>query len=227
MVGVGKVEELPTAAMPSNVHYANFGMSPDFGQDSMSFGPEVGLSQVLHQHFPDTNFLLIKYAIGGASLLDWAPEYDSAEAVITGHPEFGNMYDSLWTKANDITAGYDMEIIALLWMQGERDARIPEAGIGYYAHFKTFIEAIRQDASLPNLPVIYGLVNPDPERYTAATTVQAAQRDIARTINDVWMIDTSDLGKWDDQVHYNTQGQLELGRRFGETLLDHWAKPSP
>ncbi|MEQ9443027.1 MAG: sialate O-acetylesterase [Cyclobacteriaceae bacterium] len=227
MEGVGNVRELRVATLPDNIHYANFGMSPDFSQDTMSFGPEVGLSRVLHQQFPDANFLLIKYAIGGASLLDWAPDYDSTEAVITGHPEFGNMYDSLWAKVDNITTGYVTETIAFLWMQGERDARIPEAGIDYYSHFKTFIEAIRQDAALLNLPIIFGLVNPDPERYTAVTTVQTAQRDIARTINNVWMIDTSDLGKWDDQVHYNTQGQLELGRRFGETLLEHWAKPSP
>ena len=226
MVGVGKRNELETPKLPAKIHYINHGMAPNLQQDSTSFGPEVGLSQVLHQRFPDTNFLLIKYAIGGASLLDWAPDYDSTQATITGHAYFGHMYDSLWKQVEQVTTGYNTETIALLWMQGERDARVPEAGVHYYPRFKSFIETIRQDVGVLTLPVIFGLVNPDPGRYAAVDTVQAAQRNIARDVDHVWMIDTSDLSKWDDQVHYNTQGQIELGRRFGKVLLEHWTKPS-
>lgn len=221
MVGSGRIADLDTATIPDHINYFDRGMRPDFRQDSLSFGPEIGLSQVLHQHFPDANFLLIKYAIGGASLLDWAPDYDSTQAVITGNAHFGAMYDSLWKYTTQAMATVDetTEIAALLWMQGERDARIPEAGVDYYPHFKNFIERIRQDADHPGLPIIFGLVNPDPARYAAVDTVQAAQRRIAREMDYVWMIDTSDLAKWDDEVHYNSDGQLELGHRFGKVIV--------
>ncbi|MEO0334582.1 MAG: sialate O-acetylesterase, partial [Bacteroidota bacterium] len=204
--------------------YFNRGMNPNSSQDSAKFGPEIGLSQILHQHFPDSNFILVKYAIGGASLLDWAPNYDSVQAVVTGNARFGAMYDSLWKYLDQATASTDetTEIAALLWMQGERDARIPEAGVDYYPKFKNFIEHVRRDANRPNLPIIFGLANPDPARYAAVDTVQAAQRRIANEMDDVWMIDTSDLSKWDDNVHYNSAGQLELGQRFGQALVKYW-----
>ena len=222
MVGSGQIADLDTVDIPSHIEYINRGMRGDFSQDSANFGPEVGLSQVLHQHFPDSSFMLVKYAIGGSSMLDWAPDYDSIQAAITGNAHFGAMYDSLWKYANQVTADETTEIVALLWMQGERDARIPEAGVNYYPHFKTFVERIRQDADRPNLPIIFGLANPDPTRYAAVDTVQSAQRRIARELTNVWMIDTSDVGKWDDKVHYNSAGQLELGQRFGQTLVEHW-----
>ncbi|WKN40430.1 sialate O-acetylesterase [Tunicatimonas pelagia] len=224
MVGSGRVADLDSVNIPDHITYFNRGMKPNFSQDSLSFGPEIGLSQILHQHFPDSNFILVKYAIGGASLLDWAPDYDSAQATITRNVRFGVMYDSLWKYVSQATATVNepTEIAALLWMQGERDARIPEAGVDYYPHFRTFIERIRQDADRPNLPIIFGLVNPDPARYAAVDTVQAAQRRIANEMDDVWMIDTSDLGKWDDNVHYNSAGQLELGQQFGQALVKYW-----
>ena len=226
MVGQGRVADLDTVNIPDHITYFNRGMNPNFSQDSAKFGPEIGLSQILHQHFPNSNFILAKYAIGGASLLDWAPNYDSVQAVVTGNARFGAMYDSLWKYVDQATTNETTEIMALLWMQGERDARIPEAGVDYYLHFKTFIERIRQDANRPNLPIIFGLVNPDPNRYAAVDTVQAAQRRIANEMDYVWMIDTSNLGKWDDQVHYNTAGQLELGRRFGNALVEQWKTPA-
>jgi len=224
MVGSGRIADLDTVIVPDHITYFNRGMYPDFSQDSARFGPEVGLSQVLHQHFPDSNFILVKYAIGGASLLDWAPDYDSTQAVVTGNAHFGAMYDSLWKHVDQATAMTDQttEIVALLWMQGERDARIPEAGVDYYPRFKTLIERIRQDADRPNLPIIFGLANPDPARYAAVDTVQNAQRRIASEMDQVRMVDTSDLDKWDDKVHYNSAGQLELGRRFGRALVEHW-----
>ncbi|MGD1892931.1 MAG: sialate O-acetylesterase [Cyclobacteriaceae bacterium] len=224
MVGSGQVADLDTVIIPDHITYFNRGMYPDFSQDSARFGPEVGLSQVLHQHFPDSNFMLVKYAIGGASLLDWAPDYDSTQAVITGNARFGAMYDSLWKYVGQATASVDetTEIVALLWMQGERDARIPEAGVDYYPRFKKFIERIREDANHPNLPIIFGMVNPDPARYAAVDTVQSAQRRIAAEMGYVRMVNTSDLEKWNDEVHYNSVGQLELGRRFGQALVEHW-----
>ncbi len=224
MVGSGQIADLDTVDIPSHIEYINRGMRGNFSQDSANFGPEVGLSQVLHQHFPDSNFMLVKYAIGGASLLDWAPDYDSTRATITGNAHFGAMYDSLWKYVDQAITSTDKttEIVTLLWMQGERDARIPEAGIDYYPHFKTFIERIRQDANRPYLPIIFGLANPDPARYAAVDTVQAAQRRVAHETDNVWIINTSDLGKWNDDVHYNSAGQLELGQLFGEAIVKHW-----
>lgn len=219
MVGQGKIADLNNMDF-ENILYYNFGMSPSLKTDPSEFGPEVGIAENLKEHYPDKNFILIKYAIGGSSLLDWSPEYNKEKAEITGHPEYGNMYDSLLTKVNQITEGFETKITALIWMQGARDARIPEAGMNYYNHFSLFINSIRSDLNEPELPVIYGKVNPPKSRYPAVDTVRKAQERINRNIMNTFLINTDDLEKRADNVHYSTEGQLTLGRRFGEKLIE-------
>ena len=218
MVGQGRITELEKAKLPRQVRYFNFGRSASLVQHADTFGPEVGIAEVLSEQFPDENFLLIKYAIGGASLLDWAPDYDPHKAEITGNAHFGNMYADLLSVTDSICSGYQTKLRALLWMQGERDARIPEAGKDYQKNFEAFINAIRKDTETPGLPIIYGSVNPPQSRYAAVETVRRAQNNINRQIPGTILINTDDLEKYEDEVHYSTAGQLELGRRFGRAL---------
>ena len=220
MVGVGSVADLDKAKLPPQIAYFNFGRSASLQQQTDTFGPEVGIAEVLSEQFPDKNFLLIKYAIGGASLLDWAPDYDAAKAEITGNAHFGNMYADLLKVTDSICSGYQTKLLALLWMQGERDARIPEAGTDYRQNFEAFINAIRKDTETSDLPIIYGLVNPPESRYAAVETVRKAQESISRQISGTVLISTDDLEKWDDEVHYSSAGQLTLGRRFGEAVAE-------
>jgi hypothetical protein len=220
MVGVGRVADLDNAKLPPQIKYFNFGKSASLQQQTNTFGPEVGIAEVLSEQFPGKNFLLIKYAIGGASLLDWAPDYDPEKAAITGNAHFGNMYADLLKVTDSICSGYQTKLLALLWMQGERDARIPEAGKDYQQNFEAFINAIRKDTETPDLPVIYGIVNPPESRYAAVETVRKAQESINRQITGTVLISTDDLEKWDDEVHYSSAGQLRLGRRFGEAVAD-------
>ncbi len=220
MVGQGNVADLDNPKLPPQIKYFNFGRSANLQRQTDKFGPEVGIAEVLRKQFPDQNFLLIKYAIGGASLLDWAPDYDAAKAGITGNAHFGNMYADLLSLTDSICGKYDTKLTALLWMQGERDARIPEAGKDYPKNFAAFINAIRKDTETPDLPVIYGLVNPPASRYAAVETVRKAQESIYRQLPRTFLINTDNLEKWDDEVHYSSAGQLELGRKFGEVVAD-------
>lgn len=220
MVGQGRITELEKAKLPRQVKYFNFGRSASLVQHADTFGPEVGIAEVLSEHFPDENFLLIKYAIGGASLLDWAPDYDPEKAAITGNAHFGNMYADLLSVTDSICSGYQTKLLALLWMQGERDARIPEAGKDYEQNFQKLIEAIRKDTKTPGLPIIYGSVNPPIDRYAAVETVRQAQESINRQVTHTFLISTDELEKWDDDVHYSSSGILQLGRLFGEVLTD-------
>ena len=220
MVGQGRIKDLEDTKLPRQVKYFNFGRSASLKQPTDTFGPEVGIARVLSQKFPDEHFLLIKYAIGGASLLDWAPNYDTEKAEITGNAHFGNMYADLIRITDSICSGYNTKLTALLWMQGERDARIPEAGKDYEQNFETFINAFRRDTQMPELPIIYGSVNPPEDRYAAVETVREAQQNINRQMPNTILVNTDELEKWDDDVHYSSSGILQLGRLFGEALTD-------
>ena len=219
MVGAGNPDEVKGQRF-NNISYYNYGMSPELQVQQNSLGPEFGISKELIKNFPDKNFILIKYAVGASSLYDWSPVYDKDKAEITGNPRFGNLYDSLLVKVRAITEGLNTKIIALAWMQGERDARIPEAGANYYNNFKMLIDSVRNDLDLPDLPVIYGKVNPPKSRYPAYDIVRASQEQINRDVINTYLIDTSDLEKLQDSVHYSTNGQLKLGQRFGEKLAE-------
>jgi hypothetical protein len=58
-----------------------------------------------------------------------------------------------------------------------------------------------------------------PEHAEAIASVrnqqQAAQRSVSRAV----MVSTDGLGKQDDGIHYNAQGQMELGKRFAKAYI--------
>ena len=218
MSGLGKKENLDNTTLPNNIDFINYGLTGNFKVRPDRFGPEYGLSKKLNQAFPYQHFTVLKYSIGGASLLDWAPNYNKKKAEITGNAKFGNVYAQCFAKIDSLLANEAVEPAAFLWMQGERDARIPEAGKDYYQNFKNLIQSIRQRLGQPELPFIFGMVNPPTDRYAALTTVRAAQRKIAKDLPYVFIIETDDLEKLTDNLHYNAAGQMELGHRFGEQL---------
>lgn len=220
MVGQGKLIDLESMTFP-NITLLDFSANPNLTPPQGNFGPEVGLSMELSKNYPNRRFLLIKYAIGGASLLDWSPNYDPQEAEITGHPEFGNMYKRLIMLTDSLTNGHNVRFRALLWMQGERDARIPAAGVEYYQNFASLVNSIRKDLNSPDLPVIFGKVNPPPDRYPALDTVVRAQIRITQELPNTYLIDTDDLEKWEDDLHYSSSGLINLGVKFGKKLTEH------
>lgn len=217
MRGQGKKVDLDAENF-ENITFLNFGLTPSLKVDNKSFGPEIGVSKVLKENYPNKNFILIKYAIGGSSMLDWSPEYDPEKAKITGHPEYGNMYKTLLQKIDSITQGLDTEMVALLWAQGAADARVPKAGKAYYKNFKNFINSFRKDLHEPMLPVIFGITNPPKSKYPAVEKVRLAQKRIEKNIPNTYLIETDDLAKRSDNLHFSSNGQLEFGRRFGNEL---------
>lgn len=219
MVGAGKIEELESYEMPDNILYFNHGQSHTQKIASGRFGPDVSVSKMLSNKFPSQNFILYKYAIGGSSQYDWAPDYDPEKAKITGNPQFGNIYKRFLSVYDSISNGYNVEVVAFLWMQGEADSKKPEAAKEYYNNFKKIIEAVRRDFNKPELPVLFGKVNPSSKKFVALETVVSAQNRIAIDVKNTFLIETDGIEKGNDGVHYNTAGQLELGKRFGDKLI--------
>lgn len=219
MVGQGNKKDLSNRELPDKITFLDHGLNTTLQRQNDKFGPEYSLAKTLHQSFPNQHFTLLKYAVGGSSLLDWSPTYSEEKARITGHPEFGNMFAQLLQTIDSLKAYSSVKPTAMLWMQGERDARIPEAGKDYYNHFKQFIEAIRLSLDQPDFPFIFGMVNPPDERYPALEAVRKAQRKIAKELHNAFIIETDDLSKWEDNLHYDSDGLLEMGHRFGEQLV--------
>ena len=220
MEGHGRTADLNAeeAVWPSSARYFDRWQELDpMGRNG--FGPEVGMAQMLSAAMPGREIRLVKVAVGGTSLLDWAPRWDSTTAAITGHADAGPMYAHLMAAVDSVTAGENVEIGATFWMQGERDARFAEVGPGYGGRITDLVTALRSDLGQADLPFILGLVNPPADRYPALDTVRAAQRSLADDDANVWLVDTDDLSKLDDKLHYDSAGQMELGRWFARAYL--------
>ena len=226
MVGQGVTAELTADQMttPSNVTYLmETGETGLF--DRARFGPEVSLVPRLAQAWPDRELIFVKHAVGGTSLLAWAPVWDAARAELTRNAEAGPLYTQLLAILDRHELRGDAEIGAVFWMQGESDARYPEVAAEYFDNLTTLIAAFRDDLQNTELLFVMGRANPSPERYTELPVVQRAQQRTADDLAAVRLIDTEGLSKHDDGVHYDTAGVLELGRRFAAALATEMRSP--
>jgi len=225
MVGRGRYADLAEGerALPGNVRLYQVALDDRLRPVAGGYlGPEYGLAHALAEADPGATLVLVKYAVDASSLLDWAPDWDPARAAVTGHAEFGPLYDQALAHLAWVQADLDGEctVAAVLWMQGERDARIPEAGAQYRENLENLVRGLRADLGAPDLPFILGQVNPPRERYPAVDAVRSVQAAVARGDPCARLVPSEGLSKHPDGLHYDTGGQIELGRRFAAAYLE-------
>jgi hypothetical protein len=226
MVGLASTDRIPESMIevPSNVTYVLDGEVSDFSTNGNGrFGPEVSFAHEISAQWPEKEIVLIKYAVGGASLYAWSPEWTEEGANITLNANFGNLYSNLMDMISDQKILAPENFTAILWMQGERDARFPEAGTNYFENFSNLINHLRNDIGNPQLPFIFGQINPPASRYPALSDVRAAQREAIAAVPSTHMIATDDLTKLDDNLHYDADGIIEMGIRFARAFIDNYS----
>jgi len=177
------------------------------------FGPEISFARRMADHHRQP-VGVIKVAKGGTSLAqDWSPD------------RRGDLYDWLVATVQEAVKTGAFEIEAVIWMQGERDARI-EAMAGLYAQNLThFIQKLRGDLNQPDLPFVFGRVNP-PKMYSPfVDQVRRAQQGLDMPY--AVMVDCDGLTKQRDGLHYNAAGQVALGQRFATALIKLTATAEP
>lgn len=193
-----------------------------------TFGPEVAFAATVAAARPSDEFLFIKRAMGGTSLAGWAPKWDKSRLASKYDTAAGPLYRKLLDEYAAEVKGRPARLTGVLWMQGESDTRYPALGPHYFENFKALIAAFRRDLNAPALPFFFGRVNmPADEpsddkkslKFPYIQQVRAAQERAAREIPGVYLIETDDLGKQADRIHYDAAGQISLGRRFAEAWL--------
>lgn len=234
MAGYGKAAELSAEwrTPPPNVTLMHWGRTQALATGSI--GPEVTLAHALARAMPGRQIVLFKAAHGGTSQLAWQPQHDRAriDRLKLGHDQrAGHAYAQLiaaWRKAFPEGGARPA---ALLWMQGESDARVPELAKDYQQHLTHLIASLRRDLDAPRMKVVIGEINPAKvtpvSPFPFVDDVRAAQRAIPAQDPLAVCIRTDGLTKGQDQVHYDTAGQEALGQRFAEAFLQLLAKDSP
>lgn len=205
------------------------------------FGVELSLGTALQKKFPQKKWVLIKHARSGSNLFQqWNPGQTSQDKQ-------GEEYVKLIrTVRNGMEAlkkqGYTPVLKAMVWQQGEGDAR-DIAGIknslSYGANLNNLIKRIRADLEAPDLAFIYGSVLPvpAPARFPGREEVRQGQKDVAEksrtslSVNNAVYVPADDLQLRSmdfrtpyptDTIHLGTHGVLALGERFASALEKIW-----
>jgi len=202
---------------PENVSVVEYKTRSRFAEPW--FGPEVTFAHEIAKTWTEERILIIKFAVGSSSLLAWSPDWTKRKAKITNNEDVGPLYDKLIRFIEAVTIEINVKFLGIMWMQGERDAKFENSALNYAINFEKFISKIRSDLYSPQLPFIYGQINPPAEQFHFVHIVREAQAQIEHQVSGMKMIKTDDLSKLEDGLHYNACGLIKLGKRFAKAFL--------
>ena len=207
-----------------------------------TLGPEVGIAKKLTEKYPDEQFFIIKCAFGGSDMhVGWrSPSsgvpYDSKMKVEPAKAIFDPAYRPLgWCYHEQIGVldsalaelremGYEPEIVAFCWMQGESDSGKPEKVDDYIFRYDAMLRDIGEryanyfksctyiDAGISEMWVGYENMNAQKKAY-------AEERGYC-------FIDTVAAGlttknephENPDTAHYDVGSAVRLGELFAEFI---------
>jgi Ca2+-binding EF-hand superfamily protein len=206
------------------------------GLTEFHFGPEIAFAQAMAGAWPDETVGIVKLAVGGTSLLAWKPDWSKEDADRVGQGRHGSLYKKLMEKVKQAQSGRHVEIAGFLWLQGGGDMKKVDVAKEYLDNLESLVAAVRRETGVADLPFLYGspragtvpddlsglVPKPRAGRYPAAEFVLKAQFDAEKEISHAKMVILRDIEKHPKNVHYNTAGQLETGKRFAWAFL-RWA----
>ena len=206
------------------------------------FGPEAGFALAMATSAKPV--YLIKYHASGMPLHhginggNWVgPQpgpnrrnfYPGEKA---GDPNAGTLYRAMLSRFRDgighlAGAGKTPLVRGFLWMQGEQDAKHEVAAKSYAASLRRLKIRLGEDLDTA-FPMVYGQVLPHEPALPRFTHRVQAREQMAfadqgsgkpESISGAFMVPTDGFGLLSDTVHYDTAGQLRLGRAMAEAML--------
>lgn len=176
--------------------------------ESTMAGLDCGLSfaRELLNDIPDnTSLLVIPTAVGGSSIMQWLND-----STFRGVPLMSNFVEKLAIgKAHGTVKG-------ILWHQGENDALTEEGVNLYQGRLKRLIEKFRQKADDPSLPVIMGELASFADNNKNWQRINTKIRTYHETDQNTAVVETGDLKHNGDKIHFDSEGQRTMGKRFAE-----------
>jgi len=205
-----------------------------FGMTEFSFVPEIAFANEMAKAWPDETIGIVKFAVGGTSILTWKPDWSKEDADRVGQGRLGSLYKKLMAKVDQARTAREIEIMGFLWLQGGGDMKNVAVAKEYVGNLKSLVAAVRKDTGAADLPFVYGSVrranDPDdisdlePKRvggpYPAVEFVLKAQRDAQKEIRNSRIAILRNIETHPMNVHYNTAGQLKVGKLFGDEFIE-------
>ncbi|MCX7012334.1 MAG: hypothetical protein NTW86_07190 [Candidatus Sumerlaeota bacterium] len=244
--GAGNGDELPEAMKqtdPEVLQYVKQGkkvaplapyprVEEKFGIKSQAFGPELAFGKEIKKAWPQETILIVKQSEGACSIIAWDKNWQregwkedlKAADNENKKPQYDNLMSFIHegvALAKEQTGIGQVEYCGMLWVQSERDNGTTYTAHMYEANLKGLIANVRQDLGVPNLPFLFADANGAGSREPGSLTglISEGMRRVEKDVPITRLIPISDLPK-NGGVHYNTQGQLILGKRFADALLE-------
>ncbi|MEM7235735.1 MAG: sulfatase-like hydrolase/transferase, partial [Planctomycetota bacterium] len=199
------------------------GQSNMVGVDAdRSFTPAVA------QELGREHVLVVKDAESGAPISRWDREWH-LEGVKPPENR-GALYDRLMKRVFSATEGRNVASVTLVWMQGERDARLEYGGV-YEASLQRLVDQLSTSLGRTDINVVLGRLSDfdlEDRRYPHWTKVREAQIDFAQASSRRCWVDTDDLNDGlnragdsiENDLHYSLDGYQTLGRRFARRAIE-------
>jgi sialate O-acetylesterase len=168
---------------------------------------------------------LIPAAHGGTSLEQWSQDLKNEGGA--------SLYGAMLERVRKARATADFNLKGVLWYQGESDCTEGVAAT-YAERFAAWIEALRADLAMPDLPVyavqIGCVVVPPCNAQTSWQSrywepVREALRIVPERVANTGVVSAVDLGLC-DSIHIDTPGLSRLGKRLAR-LAQHGPKAAP
>lgn len=189
------------------------------------FGPEIGMAETLSKVYPDEKFIILKYTMSGYSLnFHWLYHGERAYIYNAFLPFVTTYMDQL------LSLGYNAEISAICWMQGESDTT-EYKGERYLYNTERFVSFLRSDLSEyagdEGIYFIDAGISDGPYCLPAYDLVNEAKESFAMQDEKNIYFSTIDMGlttlyepvEKPDLGHYDALCELELGRRFAQEII--------
>ncbi len=220
---------------PLQPHEPAFGGQKRVGLTEFHFGPEIGFGHEMAKAWPDETIGIIKFSIGGTSVLAWKPDWSKEDADRVGQGKLGPLFNILMDKVDQAKKQRDIEVMGFLWLQGGGDTKNADVAKEYLDNLKSLVAAVREASGVADLPFVYGTTRiegiPDdltdfeepknlPPGRPGAWLVLKAQFDAQKAISKSKMVILRDIEKHPQNVHYNTAGQLAVGKLLAEAFLE-------
>lgn len=199
---------------------------------SRNFGPGVAMAHQLAEFWPEDAIGVIKVAIGGTGILAFAPDWTKEQADRTDDGRKGNLYKDIVDAVTAARKVSDFEIAGFVWKQGGKDSRSAELAKEYFDNFRKMVTAIRKDVDAPEMPVFIATYMSDDDvgkvneqlrkRRPGLEMVLRAQNRAARDMPSVVAVHHGRLPTHIDGVHFNTEGQLKLGKIVADAVKKYY-----
>lgn len=186
----------------------------NFSHAEGGFGPEMGFARTLFAR-EKKPLGIIKVAFNGTGMTtDWDHKNPGAG---------GACYRVLVEETKKAIAkatekGIASRIRALVWVQGEGDARDKKAQ-DYEKNLGEMLKTLRKDLKAPEMIVLVGVnTNFGNGKNTFVPVIVAQQKSLAAHLPRCAYVDTSGV-TYANAAHFDTKSVIEIGKRFADALM--------